>query len=211
MMLQEAMASRLLSKLAKLNFNLLDLFTRVIFFAKLNAVTHTIFSIFEQYRHKSDRPMVVINIDMLLSVLSFIAEVLSGAAFSYQASKLHWASVKPCSVENWTKWKGCGGDHFFTLYMCILFAIVSFFMVIVEVGLMANVSLAFYLADNVLRGCIYVFKGIACLGVANDLGVGCGSIEIAFGGLVLLFGLYLVARRNHTRTSSTVTIERSIK
>lgn len=152
--------------------------------------------------------MVVINIDLLLSVLSFIGEVLSGAAFSYQASRLHWASVVPCTVANWDKWNGCGSDHFFRLYMSILFAIVSFFMVLVEIGLMANINMAFYFADNILRGCIYVLKGIACLGVANDLGIASGSIEIAFGSLVLLFGLFLVARKNRSgRSASTVTIQ----
>lgn len=129
--------------------------------------------------------MVVIPVNAVIHVFCMIAEILTGSAFAYQASRLGGMGITAgCTPSAWTSHM-CGSRGYVHMYFTVIFAIVSFFFALVELGLVGRIAYARYFGLGYMRGGIYILKGFACLGVANDLGIGCGIIEI-IGGVICI-------------------------
>lgn len=125
----------------------------------------------------------------VIIALAFASQVISGAAFIYQYDH---SGRGAHGVET-----GCppGGDRrcpfsinsgWYSAVSLIVFGVMSFFFAVAEVGLLFFPKYFEFVNSDVLRACVYVIKGVACLGVANDLGVAAGSIEIIVGGIMLI-------------------------
>ena len=135
---------------------------------------------------------LTINVNFVLSVLSIVIQFLAGCAFANDVTKrgVSMAKIKPCSPSDY-KAGECGwSNDFFSLnYFDVVLCVLSFFMVFVEVGLLAGFSYAMYFNSDLIRGLIYIFKGVACLGASNDLGVAAGALEMTVGLILFILGI----------------------
>ena len=74
-------------------------------------------------------------------------------------------------------------------YSMFCFGIISLFFAIAEVGLLIKKEWFSFVDSAILRSVIYILKGIATLGLSNDLGVASGIIEIIIGAVMLILEL----------------------
>lgn len=135
---------------------------------------------------------ITINLNLLFSFLFIVSQVLSGSAYAVvlsntNAQKVH-AGYKPSDSN------GLVNLEFFMWFYVLALCIVSFFFVIVEIALIFKLSYTKMFEVCIIRGAIYLFKGIATLGVAGDLGIAAAAFE--FLSALILIVLEVIARRS---------------
>lgn len=136
--------------------------------------------------------MVVINVNFVLSILSIVIQFLAGCAFANDVTKrgVKLGKIESCGPSGYKAGTcGFGNDVFSVNYFDVVLCVLSFFMLFVEVGLLAGFSYAMYFNSDLIRGLIYIFKGVACLGASGDLGVAAGALEMTVGLILFILGI----------------------
>ena len=138
------------------------------------------------------------TLKFLLTIYAICVEIIVGVAFTYYLKKTFKltpikfgapsSSKKVCNVENEQynekKCSYLSNNYFyFTQIVCLWFAFLSFFLVIAEIGLLFKSNWFYLVSPRIVRGIIYILKGICALGVAADLGIAGGFLEIG-GGVI---------------------------
>ena len=150
--------------------------------------------------------MVTINVNFVLSIVCIVAQLLSGCSFANDITKRRFQPLEPCSPSDYKAFRcGLSNDLFSVNYFDVVFCILSWFMLLVEVGLLAGFSYAMYFNSDLIRGLIYLFKGIACLGTSNNLGIGVGAFEICSGSVLIILGIITLVKSRGEGSSNIQT------
>ena len=136
------------------------------------------------------------TLKFLLTIYAICIEIIVGAAFAYYLSKTYkWKTIKlgapasskkVCSVTdpqfNLASCEKLSNNYYyFTQFVCCWFAFLSFFFVIAEIALLFKSNWFYLVSPRFVRGIIYILKGVCALGVAADLGIASGFLEIGGG------------------------------
>ena len=154
-------------------------------------------------------PLVSNILSFLIGFIEFIGMVVYFYGYSGLDEKAKITSGCTPNGEESEKLECFGipnrNASWFCSYVWFSFALFDLFLCAFEIGsvvaseVMIRLFPAF--ASNIVRTSIYFFKGIATLGVANDFGIAVGSIEIIYGGIMLIF--LLVNKYVFKETSET--------
>jgi hypothetical protein len=141
---------------------------------------------------------------VILGLLAFCVQVIAAAAYFYLYDHMVWDTVKifrgyapnrPCGVWRSDGDYNCGpwiSGGWYAAYTVFAFGILSLIFAIVELVLVfmpIDIIKELFGSDG-LRAIVYIFKGLATLGVSNDLGVAAGSLEIIVGGILIILVIY---------------------
>ncbi|KAH0794135.1 hypothetical protein GPJ56_002013 [Histomonas meleagridis] len=137
---------------------------------------------------------------ILTKIVAFVcagAQVLSGATFIYYYSK-YITDKTPSVTLGCTpqpRWNGCSGSAnlgWYLTFSLFAFGIMSFIFGIAEIGLLFFTKYFSAVSSPLLRGLVYVLKGLAVFGVAGDLGISAGVIEMVCGAFLVIFWILTV-------------------
>jgi hypothetical protein len=121
---------------------------------------------------------------LVIGILAFCIEVIAGAAYFYSYES-HSGKIR-------TGWKP--GDYsinawWYMSYSVFCFGLISLLFAIAELGLIIQPEWFSFVDSPILRAVVYILKGIATLGMSNDLGIAAGSMEIIIGAVMLIFAI----------------------
>jgi hypothetical protein len=123
---------------------------------------------------------------LAIGLLAFAIEVIAGTAYFYVYNSHHngiQSGFKPA-------WLGGGVNMgWYGSYSIFCFGLISILFAVAELGLLFAPQYFGFVDSPVLRAVVYILKGIATLGVSNDLGIAAGSLEIIIGVVMILFVL----------------------
>ena len=139
--------------------------------------------------------VVVINVNLIISILCIISEIISGAAFANMCSFIGvgriYSGYSPAASENYNyNWR------FFRWSSSLVFCLISFFYAVIEFGLIFQTKYTSYFEVGYVRGLIYLVKGVCCLGVSGDLGIAGGSFDIISAAVLIILEIVHRARKN---------------
>jgi hypothetical protein len=142
-----------------------------------------------------------LNAKTIITALAFCIQVIAGAAYFWTYDHNTWdgawklrnnsggqgKSFCPMSHQTWV-------GHYFvwcnTAYYAaaslFLLGILSLLLAIAELVIVFAADKAKFLDSFILRGVVYIVKGIIKLGTANDLGLAAGSMEIIIGAIMVI-------------------------
>ena len=125
-------------------------------------------------------------ITLLFLFLAFCVDVIMGAAFFYDLNRIGIhisieAGYAPDAFHS--------NISFFNTLSLFIFGLTSLLLAISEILLFFIKEKLQFISSKILRGGIMIFIGIACLGVANDLGIAGGSMGIIVGAALVVYGI----------------------
>jgi hypothetical protein len=123
--------------------------------------------------------------ELVIGILAFCIEVIAGAAYfySYESTdgKIH-SGWKPAeySINAW----------WYMSYSVFCFGLISLLFAVAELGLIIKPDWFSFVDSPILRAVVYILKGIATLGLSNDLGIAAGAMEIIIGAVMLILAIF---------------------
>ena len=133
---------------------------------------------------------VTINLNLLISIVCMFSQLLSGIAYAVQLSHVKPGKIKTGHAPDAPE--GFYNGEFYIWFYLFAFCVVSFFFVIVEFALIFKTKYTKLFEICIIRGAFYLFKGIATLGVASDLGIAAAAFE--FLAALILIIMEVLAR-----------------
>jgi hypothetical protein len=136
--------------------------------------------------------------ELVISVLAFCIQVIAAAAYFYAYDAYHGDITSGLAPKGGSK-DGKGGIWgywrnwnfgFYASYSVFCFGIMSVLFAVAELGLIIKPDWFSFVDSPVLRAVIYILKGVATLGVSNDLGIAAGSMEIIIGAVMLAYAIF---------------------
>jgi hypothetical protein len=118
-------------------------------------------------------------------VLAFNIQVIAAASYFYHFDKIgHGSEVQTGRAPK--NPAGFINVGWYRSYSLFAFGTISLILAVCELTSIVGRQLFLFMDSMVVRGGIYILKGIATLGTSNDLGVAAGSMEIILGGTLIL-------------------------
>ena len=139
---------------------------------------------------EGDSDVKVIKLDTPLAIATMLIQVLSGVAYIY-----YW-NARSYIFKEARLHTGIASNYwwinrnFFAAYVSLIFIVISFLFVAIEILLLVKPGMAKFLQVRFIRGVFYLLKGIATLGVSADLGVAAGSLEIVNGAVLIIIDVF---------------------
>ena len=135
-----------------------------------------------------------VNLQFVIYILSFCVQVIVCAAYFNEYSHRSCdSSIKSGYAPN-EKYGSVNFCHYFN-FSLLAFGIISVLFAICELGLAIAPDKFKFVDSDVLRGVVYILKGIATLGVSNDLGIAAGSLEIIVGAVLLILVIFNMIKK----------------
>lgn len=138
---------------------------------------------------------VTISLDLPVAIFCMIAEVLASATFIYALSK-RGARGKIVTGYAPTYKSSQMNAAFFQGYARVLMAILSLGFLLFEILVIVRGQWFTTIRNRVIRGVLYLLKGIAALGSVGSLGIAAGSFEIIAAAVLIFIELCFVSKRN---------------
>jgi hypothetical protein len=131
------------------------------------------------------------SVNWVIGILAFCIEVIAGAAYFYQYDHTagHNGIHSGCTPKEAVGWWGCNNMAWYASYSLFGFGLISLLFAVAEIGLLLKPDWFAVVDSYVLRGIVYIIKGIATLGVSGDLGIAGGALELIIGAVELIFGI----------------------
>lgn len=137
---------------------------------------------------------VTISLDIPVAVLCMIGEVLASATFIYALAKRGVNSkITTGFAPTYEKSSQVNGG-FFLGYTRILMAVVSLGFLLFEILVIIRGHWFTTIRNRLIRGVLYLLKGIAALGAVGSLGIAAGSFEIIAAAVLIVIELFFVKR-----------------
>jgi hypothetical protein len=124
---------------------------------------------------------------LVIGVLAFCIEVIAGAAYFHDYQTYQGKLQSGYSPSFWWRTINWG---WYASYSIFCFGLISLLFAIAELGLIVVPQYFGFVDSPVLRAVVYILKGIATLGVSNDLGIAAGSMEIIIGVVMLVYVIF---------------------
>ena len=132
--------------------------------------------------------MVTINVDFVLSIVGIFVQTFSSIVCIYWMSTNYYNP----SIEAGESVESTTNNAFFVIYIMFMLTVLSILSLAVEIGLMIKAEWFARVQSRLLRGLIYLLKGIGLLSVCGDLGISGGTFEIAAGVLYTAHILFVL-------------------
>ena len=131
-------------------------------------------------------------IEFVFALLSFCIQIISGAAYlnMFESDGEVKTGYSPSS-----DYGRFGNSTYYANFSMLAFGLISLFFAVVEffimiAGCWAKGREVFKVFDSmILRGIVYVVKGIATLGASGDLGIAAGAMEMIVGAAMIIYAL----------------------
>ncbi|KAH0790847.1 hypothetical protein GPJ56_005268 [Histomonas meleagridis] len=122
------------------------------------------------------------SIQTVISILAFCIEVIAGAAYFcvFETGGTVKAGWKPKSNRN---------VLYYVSYSYLCFGLINLVFAIAELGLIFVPKYFSFVDSPILRGVYYALNGIATLGVAADLGIAAGSMQMIIGVVMIIVAI----------------------
>ena len=134
-----------------------------------------------------------VNLQFVIYILSFCVQVIVCAAYFNDYSN-HGNCDGIKSGYSPSKGYSVNSCHYYN-FSLLAFGIISLLFAICELGLAIAPDKFKFVDSDVLRGVVYILKGIATLGVSNDLGIAAGSMEIIVGAVLLILVIFNMIKK----------------
>lgn len=135
----------------------------------------------------------MVDAGAIVSILAFIIEIITCASYFNMFSGKGRVKTghKPSDGGGWGNMGYyCDFSVFALGILSLTFAIVELLMVLRGfVSALQSIKFLEILESPILRGVVYIVKGIATLGTSGDLGIAAGSLELIIGVVIIVLSL----------------------
>lgn len=124
------------------------------------------------------------GIETVLCILAFCINVIAAAAYFYNFdgdAKIH-SGYEPSK-------HGSRNSYFYYNFSMFAFGLICLIFAIIEILLIFIPDKLTMVDSPLLRGIVYIISGIAVLGLANDLGIAAGALQMIIGVALVIFGI----------------------
>ena len=143
-----------------------------------------------------------ISIDVPVAVFCMIAEILASAVYIYALSKQKVNSTILTGYAPSNKEFAMANRGLFLGYTRILMAILSLLFLIFEILIIVRGRWFTTIKNRMIRGVMYLLKGIAALGCVGDFGIAAGSFEIIAAAVLIVVEAIAIFNARGNKTSS---------
>ena len=144
---------------------------------------------------------VKISLDIPVAVLCMVAEILASATYIYALSKRH-VNGKVVTGYGINYKNSQMNSSFFLGYTRILMASLSIGFLLFEILVIVRSNWITTIRNRIIRGVVYLLKGIAALGAVGSLGIAAGSFEIIAATVLIIVELFFVNRLKSNQGTS---------
>lgn len=140
---------------------------------------------------------VKITLDLPVAIFCMVAEVLASATFIFALSK---RGARGTIVTGFAPSEASGRKNagFFLGYARVLMAIVSLCLLLFELLIIIRGQWFTTIRNRIIRGVLYLLKGIAALGCVGNLGIAAGSFEIISAAVLFVIEAFFMRRASTT-------------